>query len=406
VTALEREIEKITIRAQRSGLNFFDVQFVICSAETIAALGAYGMPYRFSHWRFGRMYHKLLLQHRYNLSRIHELVINSDPCYAFLLESNTQLENKLAAAHVFAHSDFFKNNIHFSQTDRDMLRVMAENERYIGECELCYGKQRLEDFINAVFSLKGHVDPSGGEEREVTLPERDLLYYILKKSEILEHWQRKIIQLFRKEMMYFWPQMQTKLVNEGWAAFWHTKILREMDLTASEAVEFARVNAEAMASPGRNINLYRLGVELFAAVERTRGVGELFSIRKKENDISFIDKYLSRELIERIGLFLYRKAGRGLEKVVSDPERIKCTLIKRLKNCGFPRIVVDEGDCGKDELYLRHLYDGRQLNRFYLERTLEQIFSLWGKTVHLETVYENRRTVFSFDGRRHFCKNI
>jgi len=117
---LERAIEEITDRAVAAGLDFFPMRYEITPPDILYSIGAYGMPTRFSHWSFGKAYYRMKTDYDFGLSKIYELVINSDPCYAFLLESNSLLQNKLIVAHVLAHSDFFKNNAYFSLTNRNM----------------------------------------------------------------------------------------------------------------------------------------------------------------------------------------------------------------------------------------------------------------------------------------------
>src|SRR5690625_1069787 len=157
---LYRAIDEITEIADGFGLDFYPMRYEICPAEIIYTFGAYGMPTRFSHWSFGKAFHKMKLQYDFNLSKIYELVINSDPCYAFLLEGNSLIQNKLIVAHVLAHSDFFKNNIHFSYTKRDMVESMAASAERIRQYELRYGKHDVEMFLDAVLAINEHIDPS------------------------------------------------------------------------------------------------------------------------------------------------------------------------------------------------------------------------------------------------------
>lgn len=157
---LERAIDEITEIAQGFGLDFYPMCYEICPADIIYTFGAYGMPTRFSHWSFGKAFHRMKLQYDLGLSKIYELVINSNPCYAFLLEGNSLIQNKLIVAHVLAHSDFFKNNVHFSNTSKDMVESMAASSERIRAYELKYGKQEVEKFLDAVLAIQEHIDPS------------------------------------------------------------------------------------------------------------------------------------------------------------------------------------------------------------------------------------------------------
>lgn len=157
---LQYAIEEITEIAKGFGLDFYPMRYEICPADIIYTFGAYGMPTRFSHWSFGKQFYKMKLHYDLGLSKIYELVINSNPCYAFLLDTNSLIQNKLIVAHVLAHCDFFKNNIRFSNTKRDMVESMAATAERIKKYELLYGKREVEKFLDAVLSIQEHIDPS------------------------------------------------------------------------------------------------------------------------------------------------------------------------------------------------------------------------------------------------------
>lgn len=157
---LHKAIEEITEIAIDFGLDFFPMHYEICPADIIYTIGAYGMPTRFSHWSFGKQFHKMKLQYDLGLSQIYELVINSNPCYAFLLDTNSLTQNKLIIAHVLAHCDFFKNNVRFSNTRRDMVESMTATAERIANYEMLYGKDEVEQFLDAVLAIQEHIDPS------------------------------------------------------------------------------------------------------------------------------------------------------------------------------------------------------------------------------------------------------
>jgi stage V sporulation protein R len=158
--ALEYAISEITEIATGFGLDFYPMRYEICPSEIIYTFGAYGMPTRFSHWSFGKQFHKMKLQYDLGLSKIYELVINSDPCYAFLLDSNSLVQNKLIVAHVLAHCDFFKNNVRFNNTKRDMVESMSATAERIREYEILHGKKEVETFLDALLAIEEHIDPS------------------------------------------------------------------------------------------------------------------------------------------------------------------------------------------------------------------------------------------------------
>ena len=165
--ALEYAIAEITEIAQDFGLDFYPMRYEICPADIIYTFGAYGMPTRFSHWSFGKTFHKMKLEYDLNLSKIYELVINSNPCYAFLLKGNSLIQNKLIVAHVLAHCDFFKNNAHFAHTSRDMVESMAASAERIRNYELIYGKEVVEEFLDHVLAIQEHINPSYHDRKKL-----------------------------------------------------------------------------------------------------------------------------------------------------------------------------------------------------------------------------------------------
>ncbi len=476
--ALDEATEKIDAIARNFNLDFYDMYFEICPADIIYSFGAYGMPTRFSHWTFGKAYHKMKTQYDYNLSRIYEMVINSDPCYAFLLEGNSLVQNKMVIAHVLAHNDFFKNNHYFKRTTKKMVESMSTAANRIREYEFKYGRDRVESFLDSAIAVQEHVDPQhhisavakktegheehgcsvgkcshgqcsnkhsqgaspspyddlwdldqkecagkcgGGEQREKKFPrqpEKDLLLFMMEHARDLEEWQRDILSIIREEMLYFWPQMQTKVMNEGWATYWHMRIIRELDLTGDEAVEFAKMHAGVIHPSRYTLNPYLLGLKIFEDIEKrwdnpsdeerakfdrkgNEGKSKIFEVRESENDISFIRNYLTRELIDDLDLYLYKKVGHEWKVVDKDWEKVRDGLVRNLYNCGYPHIVVENGDFGKrGEIYLKHIHEGMDLDVFYLEKTLPHVFKIWGRPVHMETAVDGKEVLFSYNGEK------
>jgi len=462
---LEESLEKITAKAREFGLDFYDMYFEICPADIIYTFGAYGMPTRYSHWTFGKYYHKMKTQYDYNLGRIYEMVINSNPCYAFLLEGNSLIQNKLVMAHVLAHSDFFKNNAYFKNTQRDMVESMAAAAERFRKYEFEYGRDRVESFIDAAISIQEHIEPrtlvkKGEETRKNRLkgkkqachferpetpyddlwniekaqkcvcnnckeakkfppePEKDIMLFIIQNSKELEDWQRDIMSVIRQEMLYFWPQMETKIMNEGWASYWHLRIMREIDLDESETIEFAKMHSGIIQTSRTRINPYTLGLKIFEDIEKRwddptpeekekygrpggEGREKIFEVRATENDISFLRNYLTKELVEELDLYLYKKIGHEWKIVDKDWEAVRDSLVSSLTNCGHPYITVQDGDFNKrGELYLKHNYEGTELDVYYVEKTIPYLYTLWGRPVHLETVLDNKSILFSYNGEK------
>ncbi|ASZ60670.1 MULTISPECIES: stage V sporulation protein SpoVR [Bacillus] len=456
---LQRAIEEITEIAKGFGLDFYPMRYEICPAEIIYTFGAYGMPTRFSHWSFGKQFHKMKLHYDLGLSKIYELVINSDPCYAFLLDSNSLIQNKLIVAHVLAHCDFFKNNCRFQNTKRDMVESMAATAERIKHYEQVHGIKEVESFLDAILSIQEHIDPSlvrpklqwsvDDEEEEIEeaatpyddlwsldekkpkkqvkkskkpkkpfppRPEKDILLFIEEHSRELEPWQRDILTMMREEMLYFWPQLETKIMNEGWASYWHQRIIRELDLTSDEAIEFAKLNAGVVQPSKTGINPYYLGLKIFEDIEERynnpteemkkmgvqpdSGREKMFEVREIESDISFIRNYLTKELVMREDLYLFQKQGRDYKIIDKQWKSVRDQLVSMRVNGGFPYLTVNDGDYMKNnELYIKHWYEGIELDLKYLEKVLPYLFQLWGRSVHIESVLEDKEVMFSYDGK-------
>ncbi|MBA9085057.1 stage V sporulation protein R [Fontibacillus solani] len=471
---LEYAISEIMEIADSFGLDYYPMRYEICPADIIYTFGAYGMPTRFSHWSFGKMFNKMKMQYDFGLSKIYELVINSNPCYAFLLDGNSLIQNKLIVAHVLAHCDFFKNNARFSNTNRDMVESMSATAERISHYELLYGADTVEAFIDAVLAVQEHVDPQlikprrydkrrqteeklrmakvRGKEplsqsRYADLwsldeaskpisktsdspvifppePEKDIVWFVQEYSEVLEDWQRDIMSMLREEMLYFWPQMETKIMNEGWASYWHQRIIRELDLTSEETIEFAKLNASVVQPSRQSLNPYYLGLKIFEDIERRwdkpseeernrlgripdQGREKIFEVRELDSDTSFIRSYLTKDLVRDLDLYVFEK--QGSEWLITDKswENIRDQLVASRINGGSPYIVVQNGDYQRSgELMLKHQYEGIELDLKYLERTLPYVYQLWGKTVHLETIVEEKTAIFTYDGQKHYRKIV
>ncbi|MCY9760577.1 SpoVR family protein [Paenibacillus alvei] len=468
---LEYAIDEITEIAEGFGLDFYPMRYEICPAEIVYTFGAYGMPTRFSHWSFGKSFHKMKMQYDFGLSKIYELVINSNPCYAFLLEGNSLIQNKLIVAHVLAHCDFFKNNARFSNTNRNMVESMSVTAERINQYEMEYGTQAVESFIDAVLGIQEHIDPNVvkprnlDKERYMELkqrelreaqpskpgryddlweldnggsaakssksnlheftnrpfppePEKDIIWFIQQFSPVLEDWQRDMMSMLRDEMLYFWPQIETKIMNEGWASYWHQRIIRELDLSSEETIEYAKLNSSVVQPSRHSLNPYYLGIKLFEDIEKRwdnptkeererygrqpgQGRAKIFEVRELESDQSFLRNYLTKKLTEELDLYIFEKKGPEWKITDKSWENIRDQLVYSRVNGGFPYITVEDGDYQRSgELYLMHQYEGVELDLKYVERTLPYVFTLWGKPVHVETTVDDKHVVFTYDGKK------
>ena len=450
------------------GLDFFETRFVMVDYRMINQLAAYdGFPTRYPHWRFGMEYERLSKSYAYGLHRIYEMVINTDPCYAYLLTSNLPVDQKLVIAHVYGHCDFFKNNMWFAPTNRRMLDEMANHATRIGRYIEKYGHEKVEQFLDACLSLDNLIDvhsaairrrpdpallednqngqPRTGKfkaknymdafinpvdvlaaERErleaiveqnlpfPKEPELDVLMFLLEHAP-LENWQRDILDIVREESYYFAPQRQTKIMNEGWASYWHSTIMTERALTPDEIIDYADHHSGTVAAhPGR-LNPYRLGLELFRNIEdrwnrgafgseyeacedltvrqnwdTKAGLGrqKIFEVRRIYNDIGFLDTFLTEDFAREHKLFTYAYNLDYDQYEIASREfaEIKKRLLFQLTNFGQPVIeIVDANYKNRGELYLVHRHDGIDLDAPYAEDTLRSLHLIWNRKVHIES---------------------
>ncbi|MFN8441458.1 MAG: SpoVR family protein [Caldilineaceae bacterium] len=486
-TALPPELQAIEAEvigyARDVGLDFPELRFVMLNFSQMNQVAAYdGFPSRYPHWRFGMEYERLRKSYDYGLHRIYELVINTDPCYAYLLESNLTVDQKLVMAHVYAHADFFKNNLWFAHTNRRMLDDTANHATRIRRHIDRVGINDVETFVDRCLSLDNLIDlhgpgiqrqparvESSNDEDEAPSrmpskeymdryinppeflkqeqakrkkeqdkefkfpanPQRDLLLFLLEFAP-LTPWQQDVLSIIRDEAYYFAPQRQTKIMNEGWATFWHSRIMTRYALKASELIDYADHHSGVVAtSPGR-LNPYKLGVELLKDIEERwdrgafgpeyddcidareranwdrqlgQGVKKIFEVRRIYNDVGFIDEFLTPEFAERQGLFSYRyeKNGDHYEIESREFQDIKRRLLFQLTNFGDPIIdVVDANYENRGELYLFHRWEEVDLRVDYAEATLENLQAIWSRPVHIETyVTDKGKMLFSFDGKQH-----
>ena len=166
IKELEKALEQIWEVARRFGLDPFPTRFEVVPATVMYEIGSYALPGRYSHWTFGKAYHRMKTMYDFGLSKIYEVVINTDPSYGFLLETNSPVQNKLVMAHVLGHVDFFKNNAYFSKTNRRMVETVSAHTGRMVEYEFKHGRKTVERFLDSVLSIEEHIDPNFFIRRE------------------------------------------------------------------------------------------------------------------------------------------------------------------------------------------------------------------------------------------------
>lgn len=480
LAAWQAEIEGF---ARGHGLDFFPTIFELVDADDLNAIAARGgFPVRYPHWRFGMEYEELSKSYGHGLSKIYELVINNNPCYAYLMRSNALVDQKLVMAHVYGHCDFFKQNAWFAHTNRKMMDEMANHGARVRRYMDDYGVEPVEEHLDACLSLEGLIDihspfikrrdhrnrydfdgekpeeaktegrfaakpymdrfinPSHGAEAPAKTdqlprktpehPERDVLLFLLEHGP-LSPWQADVLAIIRDESYYFAPQAQTKIMNEGWASYWHSTIMTRQVLTDAEFVCFADHHSGTMAGSATRLNPYKLGIELFRDIEdrwnrgafgpeyescddrkerdhwdRKLGQGreKIFEVRRVHNDLTFIDEFLTLEFCRRHKLFKFgfNPSSENYEIETRAFPKVKQQLLQNLTNAGRPMIEVVDGNYkNRGELYLKHAYSGVELDLDYARATLTNLYRLWSRPVHIETVVKDAEVTLAFDGSAH-----
>ncbi|MCB9057755.1 MAG: SpoVR family protein [Calditrichae bacterium] len=464
-------------------LDFFPMIFEILKSDEINELAAKGgFPIRYPHWRFGMEFEQLNKGYTYGLQKIYEMVINTDPCYAYLMDANNIVDQKLVMAHVYGHCDFFKNNYWFSKTNRKMMDEMANHATRIRRYIDLFGYDIVEDFIDRCLSLENLIDyhapfikrksgtpeaakkikklkskkymeqfinpPEFIEEQQKSMqedkdgmpafplsPEKDVLQFLIDYGP-LEQWQRDILSIISEESYYFAPQGMTKIMNEGWASFWHSTIMTNHVLSDADVIDYADHHSGTVhMSPGQ-INPYKIGIELFRDIEERWNKGrfgkeyeecdsysekqnwdkkldigrdKIFEVRKIYNDVTFIDTFLTQEFCQKNNLFTYRYNERTKKYEISsrDFQAIKQQLLFSITNAGQPRIqVVNANYENRGELLLQHITDRFGLDVNYAYRTLENLFFMWKRPVHVQTLSEENIILMSFDGNKHKSQTL
>ena len=465
------------------GLDTYPNQVEIISSEQMLdAYSAHGMPLMYNHWSFGKVFaREETMYQKGHTGLAYEIIINSVPCISFLMEENTMTMQTLVMAHAcFGHNHFFKNNYLFQQwTDADgILDYLGFAKRYIATCEEKYGHAEVEAILDSAHAimdqgvfryqrpprlseaeqlarvrarlahdeanfndlwrtLPGHdgdaseptpltpIEEMVAEDQErMKLPEENILYFLEKHSPVLRPWQREIVRIVRNVAQYFYPQKQTKVMNEGCACFVHHYIMHEMhkrgQITDGALLEFMHSHSSVIFQPGfedprySGINPYALG---FAMMEDIKRICEDPTDEDRDwfpelagkadwreelkyawanfRDESFIQQYLSPKVMRDLRLFsIYDKTEdpNYIVSAIHDEtgfRKVRNTLaqmfdIGRLE----PNIQVVEANVrGDRKLHLQHTMNGGiPLEDRQKEKVLFHIERLWGHEVDFSAV--------------------
>jgi stage V sporulation protein R len=454
---------KIREKVAEFGLDCYPQEFEICDHTGMLGYMAYsGMPSHYPHWSYGKSYEKLKTLYDHGVSGLpYEMVINSNPAIAYLMRDNTLLLQILTIAHVYGHNDFFKNNFTYRTTRAEYTIELFKAHtlrvrRYVEDPSL--GIEKVERILDAAHALslncsrnlairklsreeqvsriieesqpkpdpykKIHARQPFTEPNIHKLPlnpDEDILLFIRDHNPFLAEWEKDLLTIVDEEAKYFIPMIETKIMNEGWASYWHKRIVESLGIEQGLHIEFiVRHNQVVRPIPGQ-INPYHLGLRIWEDLHRRytnptaeeierdgspnkSGDAKIFEAREVERDSSFIRRYLTEELMREMDIFQYEPRGDDLViSKVSDEEgwrQVKDMLIKNVGVNSIPVIKVEDADFGQNRtLYMKHYHDGRDLQLEYAEKTLAYLQRLWGREVVLETILQGKRSLFCYNDR-------
>ena len=460
VKDLEGWDEKIRVKVQEFGLSCFDQEFEVCDHNQMLGYMAYsGMPSHYPHWSYGKSFEKLKTMYDYGVSGLpYEMVINSDPSIAYLMTDNSFCLQVLTIAHVYGHNDFFKNNFTFKSTQSEhtisRFKVHADRVRsYLEDPSI--GVEKVEWILDAAHGLSLQCrrnlaikkltlreqrermieaarpadDPFADLHQQEDIeapnlnklpasPEEDLLLFIRDHNDKLSDWERDLLTIVHETAQYFIPQMETKIMNEGWASYWHREIMNSLDLPQDLYLEFLVRHNQVVRPFPKGLNPYYLGLKVWDDIKRRHddptpeeiekygrptktGIQALFEAREVDRDASFLRRFLTEELMREMDMFEYEPRGEDLViSEVSDKEGwrgIKETLIKNVGMGGVPVIKIEDADYNQNRsLYVKHYHEGRDLQLEYAEKAISYLHRLWGHEVVLETVVNSKRALLSY----------
>jgi stage V sporulation protein R len=441
-------VRRIEDLARGSGLKFHRVDFESVPDSFMMEIAVYGLPVRMPHWSFGVRYIYQLIQRHMGNSRLFEVVFPGNPGHAYLADSNGVAENILVTAHVLGHADFSRNNLLFrrcqEQVSEHIVEHAAHHARQIGQAIEAYGAQRVEAALDAALALEQHIDidqslrrpgyPEYAEEPKALAddkfrkrfaaldpaaagsttvavkkrapvpphPERDLLWFVANYAPEMESWERDIFLAVREESFYFYPVFATQIMNEGWASYWHARLLREADFVPQQAyLDAIKCHSDvvrpvaAEQQVALSINPYHLGFSMWEKIIERDGLEAARRIMEQDDDFGFVRNHLTRELAEELGLFRYSARADGQIKVLEhELSALHEAVLGPKYNFGAP--IVSAAHVRTDgTLELSHdsSVDGRGLDLERSRKVLDYLHKVWRRPIVLTTVNQAGSTL-------------
>jgi len=417
--------DKINQLAESYGLDWFPINYEICDYyEMIGHMSYHGLPSHYGHWSYGKSFERTHQMYNLGMEGLpYELIINSNPSIAYLMRENPLYLQILIMAHCVGHSDFFKNNRVFSHTrpDTAVSRFRNAKKRIQSYTENPnIGLEKVESFLDVIHSIKFQTERNNIKrisrsdikkrkieeinnsdskysfresdfDKRLLRKDNDLLAFLLEYGTHFKDWELDIINIVRDESQYFIPQINTKILNEGWASFWHYKIMNEIDLPQKYHIPFLKSHNQVIRPHLGALNPYHLGFHIFQKVEREEGLEKCFFIREVHDDAGAVGKYLDIEDFRELNIFSYstKKNGASIDDI-SDEEgykRVKQDLVMNTGTNSIPYVIVSD-ITDRGHLVLEHRHDGRDLELEYAEEVVCKIRKIWPSDVKFFTIIE------------------
>jgi stage V sporulation protein R len=428
------------------GFDVPEVIYHLVRPEEVYFAAANGLPARYSSSDWGAKFDDAYGRYQRGQDRIYELIFNTRPVHAYLMDGNSFVAQTLVIAHCLGHGYVFENNAWLGAVDRGIMsRVLSAAQR-IADYMAAYGRDRVEDLLDACHAIAVHQPQAQlirkarssepehrarpydvlfpdevaterqrvAEERAALRrrfprePQPDLLGFIESNARGLEDWQRDVISITRSEQSYFLPQMRTKILNEGAAVLAHQEICQRLFLPADRYWEYEQLDAVVIQTQPGRVNPYNLGINILREVmriatdpddeERDRWswagnvdpFEQVRSVLGAYDDEALLREFLTPKVCELSRLYAFehvQQDPRTIRVSSREAEAIRDVLIPQYSTLGIPHIeIVDADFRGRGELLLEHRHEGIGLDEEYARGTLTQIALLWGKPCTVRTV--------------------
>lgn len=470
--------------AREEGLEFVPIEFDIVPENKMLEIMAYGMPGQISNWKFGRDYERIKTIYDHSIGSLPmEVVVTTNPARSYLMKNNTFAIQTLVVAHVVGHVAFSTMNKYHDELDKDIVSKFIAASHRFDDYERKFGIDILERTVDAGHSIHLHSSPFETNETEDEKRKRifekqkqkaheripteyddlfeqelavseeakverdlfnhnlwmnlknkipveeteDLLRFIIDNSRVLSDWQKDILELLRQQGRYFWPHVKTKYMNEGFATYWHEKIMRKLFnediLSSEEHAEYNYMNSNVKAKNPFSMNPYLVGSEIWCDIVNRwdkgmygddyeeeidmqkrknwdtgemNGKEKMFETLRTHNDWFFMQNFLTDEIVRDLELYIYvlKKDFYTEQIVVTDKtkEEVRKLIIKSFAHSGIPKIVVNDG---RRELYLENKHVGMDLDQDYTQKTMDHIAYLWGEKVLLSTKFNKANKIYT-----------